>query len=126
MVVVTLFFVMTVAMAQDEAKEPKSKDTKTEKSKLIEKMSGKDLYKDFCKTCHGPESPNGEYTPMHLIQEQWERFFDEKYVEMHTELPDSLRDGRPVLEVIDKKMLKKIRKFCIDGAADSEHPMTCG
>jgi hypothetical protein len=31
-----------------------------------------------------------------------------------------------VSDHFSKDMLKKIKKFCIDHAADSEQPMTCG
>ena len=117
-----LVLVLAVAVAGADDKKDEKKDAQKE----IEKMSGKDLYRNYCKTCHGPDSPHGEYTPMHLIQEQWDRFFDEKYVETHKDVVDSLHANQPVLELITDKMLKKIRKFSIEGAADSEHPMTCG
>jgi hypothetical protein len=118
LIVILLVLLVAVAVADDKEKKDKPKDVK--------KMNGKELYRNFCKSCHEPESPHGEYTPMTLIQEQWDRFFDEKYVETHKDLADSLHGDKPVTEVIDKDMLKKIRKFCIEGAADSEHPMTCG
>lgn len=92
----------------------------------MEKLSGKDLYKAACKRCHGKDAKAGEYTPMTLIQEQWERFFDEKFVPTHKAVADSLHDGRPVPEWITPRMIEKLRKFTIEGAADSEHPMTCG
>jgi hypothetical protein len=119
-----LVLVLAVGMSAALADEEK-KDQKTEEMK-IEKMSGKDLYKNYCKSCHLPDSPNGEYTPMTLIQEQWERFYKEKYAKTHTAVIDSLQGGKPVLELINEEMLKKIKKFSIEGAADSEHPMTCG
>jgi len=102
----------------------------------LEKMSGKDLYKHTCKPCHAAKSPAGEYTPMTLIQEQWETFFDKKLVAAHKSLADTTAvkpadqwmtpEMRGRLQTITPKMLEKIRKFTIDGAADSEHPMTCG
>ena len=100
----------------DEKVEPKD----------VKKLSGKELYRNYCKICHESESPNGEYTPMSLIQEQWERFFTEKYIETHKELTDSTRENQKVIEIITPEMLEKITEFCIEGAADSEHPMTCG
>lgn len=118
--VVLLIVAMSAVMADEQKTEKKTK------SEEFEKMSGKELYKNFCKNCHLPESPNGEYTPMTLIQEQWERFYEEKYVKAHTAVADSLHGGEKVLELINEKMLKKIKKFTIEGAADSEHPMTCG
>jgi len=93
---------------------------KAEKTEL----DGKTLYRTMCKTCHGEDSDAGEYTPMFLIIEQWERFFDEDYAETHAEA--AYEDGTKVMEAITPEMLKKIRQFCIDGAAGSEHPMTCG
>ncbi|MGE0452057.1 MAG: c-type cytochrome [Vicinamibacteria bacterium] len=86
--------------------------------------NGQDLYKTNCKACHAAGSPHGEYTPMTLIQEQWERFFDKKYVAKHEGA--AFTDGRKVLDAITPEMLAKIRKFAIDHAADSEQPMTCG
>jgi cytochrome c553 len=105
---------------------PKVEPTASMTQAEMEKLSGKDLYRASCKRCHGKDSKAGEYTPMSLIQEQWERFFDEKYLETHKAVADSTHEARPVTEWITPKMLEKIRKFAIDGAADSEHPMTCG
>lgn len=90
------------------------------------KPSGKDLYREYCKPCHLADSPNGEYTPMTLIQDQWNRFFDEKYVPAHKDVVDPNHDGAKVLDEITPEMLKQIRDFAVDHAADSEHPMTCG
>jgi Spy/CpxP family protein refolding chaperone len=87
---------------------------------------GQALFKEHCKSCHGPDSPNGEYTPMTLIQDQWQRFFDEKYVDSHSDVNDPNHGDKPVTEVISPANLELIKKFAIDHAADSEHPMTCG
>jgi len=87
---------------------------------------GVDLYKEYCKPCHLADSPNGEYTPMTLIQDQWERFFDEKYIPTHSEVIDTNHGDQAVTEVISEGDLEKIREFAIDHAADSEQPMTCG
>ena len=86
--------------------------------------SGQDLYKAHCKVCHAAGSPHGEYTPMTLIQDQWERFFATKYQAKHQE--QSLPDGRQVMDAITPDQLAKIKKFAVDHAADSEQPMTCG
>lgn len=88
--------------------------------------SGQDLYKAHCKVCHAAESPHGEYTPMTLIQDQWERFFKQKYETKHAGLDHPSEAGKKVLDVITPEMLAKIKKFAIDHAADSEQPMTCG
>ena len=90
------------------------------------KPKGSDLYKEYCKPCHEAGSPNEEYTPMTLIQDQWERFFDEKYEKSHSEVLDPNHDNKPVTEVITEDDLEQIKKFAIDNAADSEQPMTCG
>lgn len=129
-----------LAMAGQDAKTPTpEKKTLTQKKetpaqKKLEKKSGKELYRLTCKPCHLPKSPAGEYTPMTLIQEQWEDFFDNTYAGIHEALVDSV-EARPdwatpeliqKLEQLTPKMLEKIRKFAVDHAADSEHPMTCG
>lgn len=88
-------------------------------------MSGKDLYKNACKPCHTEDADGGEYTPMSLIQEQWDEFFD-AIGETHAETTCPADDEKKLLDVLDKDLLKKIRKFCVDHAADSEQPMTCG
>jgi cytochrome c5 len=88
--------------------------------------TGQELYKEHCKSCHTKGSKNGEYTPMTLIQEQWERFFDKKFVPSHQSAVDEKHGGKKVPEVISPDMLKKIRKFAVDHAADSESPATCG
>jgi len=90
------------------------------------KVTGKELYKEYCKPCHLPDSPNGEYTPMTLIQDQWERFFKDKYEATHKDVVDDNHEGGTVTDVISDENLAKIKKFAIDHAADSEHPMTCG
>ena len=97
-----------------------------DKEKDPAKMSGKELYKIHCKSCHDVDSEFGEYTPMFLIMEQWERFFDEDYAETHKDVKDPSFEDRKVIEIITPDLLKKIREFCIEGAADGEHPMTCG
>lgn len=87
---------------------------------------GQELYRSYCKPCHVANSPNGEYTPMTLIQDQWKRFFKDKYVRVHADVVDDKHDGRKVVDLITPEMLEKIKAFAIDHAADSEHPMTCG
>lgn len=89
-------------------------------------LDGKDLYKNNCKVCHGPKAEAGEYTPMSLIQEQWEEFFAKSFAETHATVAAPGDAERKVTDVIDGPMLEAIRKFCVDHAADSEQPMTCG
>ena len=90
------------------------------------KPKGVDLYKEYCKPCHEEDSENGEYTPMTLIQDQWNRFFEEDYVETHSGVMDPNRDSQPVTQVISEEDLELIKQFAVDHAADSEQPMTCG
>ena len=90
------------------------------------KVKGQDLYKEFCKPCHAEGSEHGEYTPMTLISDQWERFFDKKYVSKHENVVFEKYEGKKVTDVITEEDLEKIKKFSIDHAADSEQPMTCG
>ncbi|MBK9303988.1 MAG: hypothetical protein IPM94_08900 [bacterium] len=90
------------------------------------KLDGKKLFKEVCKGCHGAEAPAGEYAPMFLIQEQWTKFFAEDYATTHKGLTVSESDTTKVLDAITPEMLEAIRAFCLEGAADSEHPMTCG
>ena len=89
-------------------------------------LDGQELYKEYCKGCHAAGSPNGEYTPLDLIQDQWTRFFDRKYERTHKDVMDSAHGNRPVIEVIGPEELQAIREFAVDHAADSENPMTCG
>ncbi len=87
---------------------------------------GKTLFREYCKPCHTEDSDHGEYTPMTLIQEQWERFFDSKLQPTHQGVEAPGAEGKKLLEVLTPEMIKKIREFAVDHAADSEHPMTCG
>lgn len=88
------------------------------------KENGKDLYKLDCKICHEKGSPNGEYTPMTLTQEQWKTFFDNKFAKTHADLVLK-SENKKLLEVLTTDRLAKIKKFCVDHAADSEQPQTC-
>ena len=87
---------------------------------------GQRLFREHCRHCHDKGSPNGKYTPMTLIQAQWERFFDRKYERKHRKVNDDKFGGVPVTEAISPEVLEKIRNFAIDHAADTDQPMTCG
>lgn len=86
--------------------------------------NGKDLYKQNCRACHDKGSPNGEYSPMSLIRDQWAKFFEEKLVNTHKEAVAPGRNEK-LLQVLTPEELKSIQKFCVDHAADSEQPQTC-
>ena len=90
------------------------------------KIKGQDIYKEFCKPCHEVDSDNGEYTPMSLIQDQWETFFDEDFEEAHKGIKDPNYDNKPVTDVLTEEEFEALKKWTIDHAADSEQPMTCG
>jgi hypothetical protein len=97
-----------------------------DKGDKVKKMDGKELFKSHCKVCHMEDSDAGEYTPMSLIMDQWDEFFDETFTETHKAVPCPQDEGKMVTDKFDKDMIKKLRKFCVDHAADSEQPMTCG
>ena len=90
------------------------------------KVKGQDLYKEFCKPCHEVDSDNGEYTPMTLIQDQWQSFFDEDWEETHSGVNDPNHGDKPVTDVLTEEEFEVLKKWTIDHAADSEQPMTCG
>ena len=50
--------------------------------------------KEHCKSCHGPSAKAGEYAPLTLTQEQWERFFDKKFQPSHKNVVDEKHGGR--------------------------------
>ncbi len=108
-------FLASAVLAEDKSDEKK-----------VKKISGKELFKSHCKPCHTEDSDAGEYTPMSLIEEQWEEFFDELWIETHGEVVCPKDKKKKVTDMWDADMLKAARKFCIDHAADSEQPMTCG
>ncbi len=83
------------------------------------------LYREHCRHCHDDGSPHGEYTPLTLIQAQWERFFDKKFERKHRKVNDPKFGDVPVTDAISPEDLEKIRRFAIDHAADTDQPMTC-
>ena len=115
MIFLTLIITCFASMAFGEEETAKDK-----------KLSGKDLFKSNCKMCHDTDADAGEYTPMTLIQEQWEEFFDELWVETHEEVVCPKDDTKKVTDAWSKEMLEAVKEFCVDHAADSEQPMTCG
>ena len=83
-----------------------------------------DLYKQNCRVCHQDGSPDGEYSPMSLIQDQWQSFFEERLTDTHkgVTVPGA---ASGLLESLTSDDIKAIQKYCIDHAADSEQPQTC-
>ncbi len=88
-------------------------------------LNGKELYRNNCKVCHDKGSPNGQYTPMTLTQDQWKKFFNVKLVPAHKNALHPKTGGK-LLEELTPDQLKAIQKFAVDHAADSEQPATCG
>ena len=84
----------------------------------------KELYKQNCRVCHEKDSPNGEYSPMTLIQDQWKKFFTAKFAPTHRELTLPGQNQK-LLESLTPEQLKAIQKYCVDHAADSEKPQSC-
>ncbi len=110
-------FAVSVAVAADEEMDHGAK---------LAEMDGITIYKSVCKSCHGPDADAGEYTPMDLIMEQWDEFFQDTFVETHKDVACPKDDTKMLTDVLSEDVLKKVQKFCVDHAADSEQPMTCG
>lgn len=88
-------------------------------------LNGKELYRNNCKVCHDKGSPNGQYSPMTLTQDQWKRFFQVKLIPAHKNAVHPKTGGK-LLEGLTPDQMKAIQRFAIDHAADSEQPATCG
>ncbi|MGC2196077.1 MAG: hypothetical protein WA628_15495 [Terriglobales bacterium] len=88
-------------------------------------LNGKDLYRNNCKVCHDKGSPQGQYSPMTLTQDQWRLFFKVKLVPAHKNVIHP-KTGIRLLEQLTPDQMKAIQRFAIDHAADSEQPATCG
>lgn len=86
--------------------------------------NGKELFKQNCRVCHEKDSPNGEYTPMSLTQDQWKAFFKNKFAATHKEVVLE-REKKKLLEFLTTQNIVTIQKYCVDHAADSEQPQTC-
>jgi mono/diheme cytochrome c family protein len=89
-----------------------------------EKLDGRALFRQNCKVCHEKGSPQGEFTALTLIQEQWKEFYKEKLVPTHKDLMLPGQNTK-LLESLTPEQLKAIEKFCVDHAADSEQPQSC-
>jgi cytochrome c5 len=88
-------------------------------------LNGKDLYRNNCKVCHDKGSPQGQYAPMTLTQDQWRSFFKLKLIPAHKTAIHP-KTGVRLLEGLTPEQMKAIQRFAIDHAADSEQPATCG
>ena len=88
-------------------------------------QDGKALYKGNCKVCHDKGSKNGVYTPMTLTQDQWRRFFTTKLATSHKSAVHPT-GGKKLFDLLTPEQIKAIQRFCVDHAADSEQPATCG
>ena len=86
---------------------------------------GKELYRANCHGCHDKGSSNGYYAPMTLTQDQWRTFFKLRLIPSHKNVTEP-KSGKKLLEFLTPDGLKAIQRFCIDHAADSEQPATCG
>ncbi|RMF72947.1 MAG: cytochrome c [Acidobacteria bacterium] len=84
-----------------------------------------ELWKASCKVCHAKDGTAKDLSPATLIGMQWERFFDKKFAKTHADLIHPEKK-EPLGKVLTPETLKKLRKFLVDHAADSEQPMTCG
>jgi len=94
-------------------------------SASAQSLNGKELYRNNCKVCHDKGSPQGQYTPMTLTQDQWRGFFKLKLIPAHKTAVHP-KTGVRLLEMLTPDQLKAIQRFAIDHAADSEQPATCG
>lgn len=88
------------------------------------KDDGKELYKQNCRVCHDKDSPNGEYSPMSLTQDQWKAFFKNKFETKHKDVMFD-REKKKLVEFLTTDKIQTIQKYCVDHAADSEQPQTC-
>jgi cytochrome c5 len=88
-------------------------------------LNGKELYRNNCKVCHDKGSPNGQYSPMTLTQDQWRKFFTLKLIPSHKNALHPKTGGK-LLQDLTPDQMKAIQRFAIDHAADSEQPATCG
>ncbi len=94
-------------------------------SAAAQNANGKELYRNNCKVCHDKGSPQGQYTPMTLTQDQWRSFFKLKFATSHRNVLNPKTGGK-LLEELTPDQMKAIQRFAIDHAADSEQPATCG
>ena len=88
-------------------------------------QDGKTLYRNNCKVCNDKGSAHKQFTPMTLTQAQWRKFYSGKLAASHATVVHPTT-GKKLLESLPPEQMKAIQRFCIDHAADSEAPATCG
>ena len=84
---------------------------------------GKAYFKKNCRVCHdGNTADAPSLEPAELIIEQWERAFtrDDDVAECVPRVKEKTGVELTEQDLID------IKAYLVDGAADSERPMTCG
>ncbi len=116
-ILTTVLLTVTAVMAEEKEMDHAAK---------LAEMDGKAIFKNVCKSCHAEDADAGEYTPMTLIMEQWDEFFQDLYLDTHKDATCPSDETQKLTDVLTKDALKKVQKFCVDHAADSEQPMTCG
>ena len=84
---------------------------------------GKAYFKKNCRVCHDGKTANApNLEPAELIIEQWQRAFSEE--EDVGECVPRVKEKTGV--ELTEQDLKDIEAYLVEGAADSERPMTCG
>jgi mono/diheme cytochrome c family protein len=84
---------------------------------------GKSYFKKNCRVCHdGKTADAPALEPAELIIEQWERAFerDDDVAECVPRVKEKTGVELTEQDLID------IKAYLVNGAADSERPMTCG
>ena len=84
---------------------------------------GKAYFKKNCRVCHDGKTADAPMLqPSELIIDQWERAFakEDKVGECVPRVKE-----KTGVELTDQDLID-IKVYLIDGAADSERPMTCG
>ena len=84
-------------------------------------LDGKSLYRNNCKVCHDKGSPNKQYTPMTLTQDQWRKFYSTKLIPAHKSAVEP-KSGKKLLELLSPDQIKAIQRFCVDHAAEDSSP----
>src|SRR5438045_8990648 len=76
-------------------------------SASAQSVNGKELYRNNCKVCHDKGSPQGQYTPMTLTQDQWRLFFKLKLIPSHKSAIHPKTGGK-LLELLTPEQMKAI------------------